>query len=143
MNAIHTSCSTLFVFLVTVGICVGQPFITGEPATQANVPGATVTFQVGASGIEPLAYQWQKDPGNGFSDLTERTNAALVVANVRPWDACDYRVVVTDVTGATTSAGARLYVMRPSQVMTRVVLDNFDDNEVSAAGKAMLASRWN
>ena len=98
---------TLLMFLATVSSCFGQLLITNRPATQATAPGGTVTFQVGVSSIEPLAYQWQKNPGNGFSDLADRTNAVLVLANVQPWDACDYRVVVTNITGARTSAGKR------------------------------------
>jgi hypothetical protein len=122
---------TLLMFLVTVGSSFGQPLITNQPAPQAAAPGTTVTFEVGASSIEPLAYQWQKNPGNGFSDLADRTNAALVLANVQPWDACDYRVVVANSTGARTSAVARLYVMRPGLVTTSVVIDNFDDNRLT------------
>jgi hypothetical protein len=118
-------------FLATVSICFGQPVITNQPAPQATAPGTTVTFQVGASSIEPLAYQWQKNPGNGFSDLADRTNAALVLANVQRWDASDYRVVVTNITGARTSAVARLYVMQPGLVTTNVVIDNFDDNRLT------------
>jgi len=122
---------TLLMFLATVSVCFGQPVITEQPATQAIAPGTTVTFQVGATGIEPLAYQWQKNPGNGFSDLADRTNAALVLANVQPWDACDYRVVVTDITGASPSAVARLYVMRPALVTAKVAIENFDDNQLT------------
>jgi hypothetical protein len=122
---------TLLMFLATVSICVGQPVITNQPVPQATAPGTSVTFQVGASSIEPLAYQWQKNPGNGFSDLADRTNAALVLANVQPWDAGDYRAVVTDITGARTSAVARLYVMRTALVTTNVVIDNFDDNRLT------------
>ena len=119
------------IFLAAASICFGQPVITNQPATQATTPGATVTFDIGAKGTAPLAYQWQKNPGNGFSDLADRTNAALVLTNVQPWDACDYRVVVTNLTGARTSAVARLYVMRPALVTTNVVLDNFDDNKLT------------
>jgi hypothetical protein len=115
-------------FLAAASMCFGQPIITNQPATQAAAPGASVTFQVGATGIQPLAYQWQKNPGNGFSDLADRTNAALVLTNLQPWDAGDYRVVVTNSTGARTSAVASLYVMRTALVATHVVIDNFDDN---------------
>jgi len=104
------------IILSALGTSWGQPVITNQPAPQAAAPGTTITFQVGASSIEPLAYQWQKNPGNGFSDLPDRTNAALVLASVQPWDAGDYRVVVTNITGARTSAVARLYVMRPGVV---------------------------
>src|SRR5262245_1481969 len=138
MKAIHTArCSmfdavlTLLMFLATASICFGQPLITNQPTPQATAPGTTVTFQVGASSIEPLAYQWQKNQGNGFSDLADRTNAALVLANVQPWEACDYRVVVANIAGARTSAVARLYVVRPALVTTNVVIDNFDDNKVT------------
>ncbi|MBI3850215.1 MAG: immunoglobulin domain-containing protein [Verrucomicrobia bacterium] len=119
---------TSALFLAAVSICLGQPIITNQPATQATAPGASVTFQVGATGTAPLVYQWQKNPGNGFSDLADRTNAALVLTNVQPWDACDYRVVITNITGARTSAVARLYVMRPALVTTKMVVDNFDDD---------------
>src|SRR4030095_7240485 len=74
---------------------------------------------------------WQKNPGNGFSDLADRTNAALVLNNVEPWNAGDYRVVVANITGASTSTVARLYVMRTALVTTNVVIDNFDDNQLT------------
>ena len=134
---VHSSYGTKPTLLATgiilgaLGTSWGQPVITNQPTPQATAPGTTVTFQVGASSIEPLAYQWQKNPGNGFSDLADRTNAALVLANVQPWDAGDYRVVVTNITGVRTSAVARLYVVRPGLVTTNVVIDNFDDNRVT------------
>jgi hypothetical protein len=122
---------TCLIGLAVPMVSLAQPTIANQPATQATAPGATVTFQVGASGIEPLAYQWQRNPGNGFSNLAHRTNAALVLASVQPWDAGDYRVVVTNITGARTSAVARLYVMRTALVTTNVVIDNFDDNQLT------------
>ncbi len=116
------------IILAALGTSLGQPVITNQPTPQATAPGTTVTFQVGANGIEPLTYQWQKNPGTGFSDLADRTNAALVLAEVQPWDAGDYRVIVTNITGARTSAVSRLYVVRAPLVTTNVVIDNFDDN---------------
>ncbi len=94
--------------MAALGTSWGQPVITNQPVTQAAAPGTTLTFQVGASSLEPLAYQWQKDQGNGFSDLADRTNAAVVLASVQPWDACDYRVVVANSAGARTSTVAHL-----------------------------------
>jgi hypothetical protein len=105
-----------------------QPLITNQPQTQAVAPRTTAAFTVGASGAEPLVYQWQRNLGAGFSDLVDCTNAALMLTNVQPWDAGDYRVVITNITGASTSAVVHLYVMRPALVTTNVVLDNFDDN---------------
>jgi hypothetical protein len=114
-------------FLATVSMCFGQPIITNQPATQAAAPGATVTFRVGATGIQPLTYQWQKNPGNGFSDLADRTKAVLTLTNVQPWDAAYYRVVVTNSAGVRTSAEAYLNVQSPAMRTNREVIDNFDD----------------
>jgi hypothetical protein len=130
------------IFLATVSICFGQPVITNQPATQATARGATVTFDVGARGTAPLAYQWQKNPGNVFSDLANCTNAALVLTNVQPWDARDYRVVITNTTGARTSVVARLYVMRPALVTTNLVLDNFDDNKLTRWNSMSSGNGW-
>jgi hypothetical protein len=75
MKAIHTAGPALLLFLATVSISFGQPVITNQPVTQATAPGTGVTFQVGASSNEPLAYKWQKNPRTGFFDLADRTNA--------------------------------------------------------------------
>lgn len=131
MKTIRTAGLTLLTFLINVSIGFGQPVITNQPAPQATAPGTTVALLVGATGTSPLAYQWQKDPGNGFSNLADRTNAAVVLDNVQPWDMADYRVVVANSTGARTSAVARLYVMRPGLVTTNVVIDNFNDNKLT------------
>lgn len=134
MMAILTSGSALLIVLAGAGVCSGQPVITHQPTPQATAPGTIVTFQVGADGNEPLAYQWQKNPGTGFSDLANRTNATLVLANVQPWDAGEYRAVMSNITGMSTSAVARLYVVRPAQVTTNLVVDNFNDNKLTAWG---------
>ena len=122
---------TLLLFLDTVSLCFCQPVITNQPQTQAVAPGANVTFDVGARGTAPLTYQWQRNPGNGFSDLVNCTNAVLVLTNAQPWDATDYRVVVVNLGGARTSSVAHLYVMAPGLLTNTVVLDNFDDNRVT------------
>ncbi len=80
--------------LLAVGTAgFGQPTITTQPQTQAVAPGESVVFAIGASGIEPLAYQWQRNFGAGFSDFADCTNATLALSIVQSWDAWDYRVV--------------------------------------------------
>src|SRR6476659_9348669 len=122
---------TSALILVALVTSWGQPVITNQPTSQATASSTTVTFQVGASSIEPVAYQWQKNPGNGFFNLAEHTNATLVLANVQPWDASDYRGIVGDNAGSKTSSVAHLYVVRPGLVTTKVVIDNFDDNDLT------------
>ena len=108
--------------LATIGTGFGQPVITQQPQSCTNAVGTTATFTVGATGTEPLAYQWQKYIGN-WSDLTDRTNTTLVLTNVQTSDAADYRVAVTDATGTTNSDVARLIVMVPP-VINRIVNNN-------------------
>jgi len=55
------------IILAALGTSWGQPVITNQPAPQATASGATITFQVGASSIGPLAYQWQKNPFSGLA----------------------------------------------------------------------------
>jgi len=45
------------IILAALGTSWGQPVITNQPTPQATAPGTTVTFQVGATGTEPLGYQ--------------------------------------------------------------------------------------
>lgn len=132
MRANPTTGLALLILLAMVSVCFGQPVITNQPAFQATAPGTVVSFQVGASSPDPPAYQWQKNSGNGFSALADQTNAALVLSNVQPWDAGDFRVVVSSALGVTTSAVARLYVVRPALTTTNLVIDNFDDNKLTS-----------
>ena len=54
------------------------PTITTDPASQTNVVGSTVTFNVGVSGSAPFHYQWKK----GVVEMLNETNAALVLAGI-------------------------------------------------------------
>ena len=109
-------------FLAALGTGFGQPVITQQPQSCTNVVGTTATFTVGATGTEPLAYQWQKY-ASAFTNLVGRTNAALVLTNVQTSHAGDYRVVVTDATGTTNSDVASLTVMVPPGI-TRITNNN-------------------
>jgi hypothetical protein len=70
------------IFLAAANAGEGQPVITNQPLTQATALGTAATFTVGASGTELLTYPWQANPGTGFSDLTDRTNAVLTLPDV-------------------------------------------------------------
>src|SRR6478735_7453138 len=56
-----------------------QLSITQQPAHQPVSLGANVTFQVGATGSAPLAYQWRRN-GN---DVSGATNSSLALLNVQ------------------------------------------------------------
>ena len=88
------------------GQLAGPPTITTHPLSQTVAPGAAVQFSVTASGVAPLAYQWQF---NG-SPFVGATASSLSFANARSSDAGDYTVVVSNGSGAVTSNKATLTV---------------------------------
>src|SRR5437867_2364381 len=90
----------------------GQPVITEQPVDQTNILGSTASFTVRATGTPEPVYQWQILSGD-WTDLSDRTNATLILSNVLPSDQADYRAVITDDTGTTNSAVAHLYVVVP------------------------------
>src|SRR2546428_513218 len=52
------------------------PTITTQPANQTVTAGKTATFSVVASGSVPLSYQWQKNNGTGFLNISGATAAS-------------------------------------------------------------------
>lgn len=80
--------------------------ITQQPASLSVTVGAQAQFTVVATGTGTLTYLWQR---NGFP-LVNQTTATLTLAQTALSDADTYNVVVTDTTGSTPSAAARLGV---------------------------------
>ncbi len=84
----------------------GGPTIVNQPTAQAVTAGATVTFRVVASGLDPLAYQWRR---NGI-DLPGANGASLLISTATTAASGDYAVVVTNRLGVATSLAAPLAV---------------------------------
>lgn len=80
------------------------PVITSQPHDITVSAGGTATFTVTASGAVPLSYQWMK----GSSNLTGKTSASLVLANVSSADTGNYKCKVTNSLGSVTSTTAHL-----------------------------------
>jgi hypothetical protein len=106
----------------TLVLAQGAPVITQQPVNQIVDPGTTVTFSVSATGALPLTYQWQSCAplgsytnlidgvsysGSGTQTLT--VNQAGTNNNGQP-----FQCIVTNTSGATTSAPAVLIVNIPS-----------------------------
>ena len=94
----------------------GQPVITEQPVNQTNILGSTANFTVRATGTPEPIYQWQILSGD-WTNLSDRTNATLVLSNVLTSDQADYRAVITDGAGTTNSAVAHLYVVEPPAIV--------------------------
>src|SRR5207248_2719444 len=78
--------------VLTVIDPVQPPEITSQPQNVTANPGEAASFNVSATGSSPLRYQWQF----AGSTLPGMTNQALVLLDVQPENAGDYRVVITD-----------------------------------------------
>lgn len=80
-------------------IATNSPVILEQPKSQTVSPDAGVLLTVLASGIRPFGYQWRF---NG-ADVAGETNLMLALTNVTASNAGSYSVVVSNVTGVTTS----------------------------------------
>jgi hypothetical protein len=82
------------------------PVITNQPTSQTVAVGATVNFNVGASGTAPLSYQWKRNGTN----ISGATNISLTLSNVQLSAAGNYSVFVSNSAGSTNSSNAVLTV---------------------------------
>ena len=119
------------------------PKITQQPASQAVLAGAKVTFTIAASGSAPFRYQWAQD-GAG---IAQATNDTLVIENVKPTDAGNYAVVVLNGAGSELSQTAWLTVKQPPLIVrqpvgTNVIKGSTVILQVRAAGESPFTFEW-
>jgi uncharacterized repeat protein (TIGR01451 family) len=86
---------------------VSQPQILAEPQTISALAGTNVSFTVGYQAAPPVSLQWYL---NG-SPLPNATNATYTVDAVTAANVGDYRVIITNRYGSSTSAVARLLLI--------------------------------
>ena len=87
------------------------PTITTQPANQTVTAGQTATFSVVASGSVPLSYQWQKNNGTGFLNISGATAASYTTPTTTTADSgSTFQVVVSNAAGPVTSNAAMLTV---------------------------------
>jgi hypothetical protein len=84
------------------------PVVTSQPKNQTLVCATAVTFSVTVTGTPPLSCQWRK----GGASLADATNATLVLNNLTTNQVGSYDVVATNWAGGTTSAPARLTLIK-------------------------------
>src|SRR6185503_5072612 len=78
---------------------VGATRFTRQPESRTVPIDNPVTFSVAAMGKEPLSYQWQKT-GSPIGGATTRSYS---ISSAQVGDAGNYRVVVSNSIGSTTS----------------------------------------
>lgn len=102
------------------GVYGSAPAITQQPVSQSVVVGGNATFAAAAAGIEPLSYQWQFNAQN----VPGGTTNALTLTNVQTNQAGGYRVIVSNASGAVTSAVATLTVAGQPVIVQPTVQSN-------------------
>src|SRR5262249_35986554 len=89
---------------------ISLPVIIAPPKGVNVSVGAFATFEVAASGEQPLTFQWRM---NG-TDIPGGTNASLTVTAAAGPSAAVYTVLVGNAAGAIESSGATLTVYVPT-----------------------------
>lgn len=88
------------------------PIIIQQPADVTAPPQGTVQILVAAISDIPLTYQWQKLIGAVWTNLSGQTATKLVLTQVSAAsDSGEYRVIVTNANGSTTSNAMTLSVV--------------------------------
>jgi len=110
IHQVNRSSTDVSFDLALVSIRADPPRITTHPQNQTATNGDSAEFNVVASGVEPLFFQWFFNTTNRLADAT---NATLLLSNVTPDRAGSYVVEVRDATGTTYSDPAILVVFSP------------------------------
>ncbi len=102
--------------------------ITQQPLNQTNIAGMTAMFTVGATSLNPLTYQWQKNGTNltNGGRISGATGTTLTIANVSTTDTANYRVMASNSFFSTVSSNAILKVLDVhSAIVTPTVINGF------------------
>jgi uncharacterized lipoprotein YddW (UPF0748 family) len=119
------------------------PEITSPPQNTNVNQGTPASFAVSVTGTAPLAYFWQREGTN----IPGANAATYTIASAQPVLEGSYRVVITNVSGAVTSAPALLTVNLPpnitGQPQSQTVTEGTDVLfNVSAGGTEPLTYQW-
>ena len=121
------------------------PILLRQPASQNFAAGATVSFAVGATGSEPLSYQWEWD-GAVLTDgwnIAGSASSQLTVGPEMVTNGGSYSVVVANPFGSVTSSIVTLTIPPPTLKITApkpAVTDATLTVEGTAAGKYGVAN---
>ncbi len=91
-------------------------YLTAQPSAQNAFAGGTASFNIGATGVGTLTYQWRKDG----VPIAGATGSTLTLSAITAANAGSYDVIVRDSTSTLTSATAHLSVASAPPVATTV-----------------------
>ncbi|MGZ5505071.1 MAG: beta strand repeat-containing protein [Limisphaerales bacterium] len=130
-------------------LSVTDPSINSQPNNKAVPPGTSVTFQVGAAGVAPLSYRWNKDGAN-LSDggnISGATSATLSVSSVSFADQGSYTVFVQNGLGTTTQSAVAVLTVNDPAITSQPqsVTNNYGTTatfSVTAVGLTTRSYQW-
>ena len=140
-NPIGTVTSTTVYLSLRAGSIT--PVIVTLSRSQTVIEGYAANFDVSATGLPDLRYQWQFNGTN----LAGATNAAFTLFSARPEDAGNYTVVITNRLGLAASAPIALTVVSVPNIVLQPVGTNAAPGtpvtlSVTAVGTPPLTYRW-
>ena len=112
-------------------IVLSAPVIIAQPESRTVIVGRMVSFQVVAEGTPPLAYEWYHDQQR----IPDATNAVFRIEEVRPDDAGQYTVKVSNPLGYFKSDPAILTVDTTSVAPT--IVQGLEDQAATVGGSAL------
>jgi pimeloyl-ACP methyl ester carboxylesterase len=123
-----------------------QPTVPTPPQNQTVIAGTTARFTVGATGAEPLSYQWRSYVNlASFTNIPFATEAVLALTNVQPTTR-RFAVIVTDSAGlsVTSSPLVSLTVLGITSQPTNQMVDlgTTVTFTVAASGGATVPYQW-
>ena len=105
---------------------IAPPAITAQPGAQTLTNGGTASFNIAATGSQPLTYQWQFNGTNNMCDgninnwssasISGSSTTNLTITGASTNDIGNYQVVVANFLGSVTSNPAMLTVGIPPQI---------------------------
>ncbi|HPJ60174.1 MAG TPA: DUF2341 domain-containing protein, partial [Bacteroidales bacterium] len=104
------------------GIAGSGPRITSQPLSHDICDNSvSTTFNITATGIPTLTYQWYKEPSVLLSDGAKYSGTGtniIVINNIVPGDAGDYYCIVTDGSAQTARSNSAYLTVNPLPIVT-------------------------
>jgi alpha-tubulin suppressor-like RCC1 family protein len=94
--------------------------ITNQPLDSTNYLNGTIALTVGATGFQPLFYQWYKDE----APVLNATNQSFVLQGLQFSDVGDYYVVVTNLAPSRASSRIATVAVSPRSPFTLLSLSS-------------------
>jgi uncharacterized repeat protein (TIGR03803 family) len=133
---------TVFRLLLPPGIIV-------QPKSQTNYAGATATFLVSATSLNPLGYQWEKNGTNlvNGGNISGANTNTLTITGISDSNAAIYSVIVSNANGSVTSSNATLTVNDSPFIATQptnqtVGVGSNVTFSATAYGEPLFTSQW-